>query len=93
MIGNVVFQRIKIAQVNNKVVILVTKGKNKSAVKDLNTELLVIGAGNIGIAASHGIKVMGPKIEVCLVACGQAMDLNVRTLDGYVFVSQVTRAA
>ncbi len=41
-----------------------------------NTDVLIIGAGSIGIAAAYAIKSAVPKIDVCLVECGQPMALT-----------------
>ena len=40
---------------------------------NLNTDVLIIGAGSTGIAAAHAIKLAVPQIDVCLVECGQPM--------------------
>ena len=41
-----------------------------------NTDVLIIGAGSIGIAAAYAIKSAVPKIDVCLLECGQPMALT-----------------
>ena len=42
----------------------------------LNTDVLIIGAGSIGIAAAQAIKLAVPQMDVCLVECGQPMALT-----------------
>lgn len=44
-----------------------------SWLKKMRTDVLVIGAGNIGISVAFYLKRMDPKIDVTLIDCGQPM--------------------